>query len=220
MSGLKLNTAPATIPVTVAELRNYAKIDDSIDATLLSDLIYAATDWVEEFTNRALINRSYSLFLDGVTEVDTPLREGIYTGPFSVYYNNKINLPRPPLSSVTVIYYYNDDDTQNTWASSNYYVDSVREPASIVLRDSGTWPTGLRNANGIEVQFVAGYGTATTDVPQAIRSAILQLALHLYENRGDSDALVNQPRIINTLLSPYVVKRYGVSIFEANAGWV
>lgn len=219
MSGLKLNTAPATIPVSVAELRNYAKIDDSIDATLLSDLIYAATDWVEEFTNRALINRAYSLFLDGVNEADTHLREGIYTGAYEVYYKNKINLPRTPLSSVTVIYYYNDDDTQNTWATTNYFVDSVREPASIVLRDSGTWPTGLRNANGIEVQFIAGYGTASTDVPQAIRSAILQLALHLYENRGDSDSLVNQPRIINTLLSPYVVKRYGVSIFEPSRGW-
>jgi uncharacterized phiE125 gp8 family phage protein len=84
------------------------------------------------------------------------------------------------------------------------------------LRDGGTWPTDLRNANGIQVNYTAGYGSSTTDVPEAIRIAIQQYALNMYEHRGDDEGrALNPPMLVQNLLQPYKITRYGVSSLEA-----
>ena len=43
-------------------------------------------------------------------------------------------------------------------------------------------PVPARKANGIQIDYVAGYATAAL-VPTPIRLAIKQLAAHFYENR-------------------------------------
>ena len=138
----------------------------------------------------------------------------MYTAPFKIYTNNFIELPRPPTSSVTHVKSYDDADTATTWATSNYYVDTVRNPARIVLRDGGTWPTDLRASNGVEVQYVAGYGSSRSDIPEPIRMAVLQYVAHLYEHRGDTEAkTVEPPAMLKSLLQPYKIDRFGVSMY-------
>lgn len=214
MSGLSVTTEPSIEPLTSAETVSYLRVDDGVDTTLISNLIKASRIWTENYTNRTLINTVYKLSLDGVGYYDVPIKEGIYTGAYKVPYLDYLELPRSPVSAVSSIVYYDDSDNQSTWASSNYYVDTVREPARVVLRDGGTWPTDLRNANGIEVNYTAGYGTATTDVPEAIRVAMLEHIAFLYEHRGDDEGrtLEGSP-MVKSLLQPYVVMRYGVSAF-------
>ena len=212
MAGLTVTSAASIDPVTVAELRNYARIDDGIDSTLLTALIKAATNWCEEYTNRVFITRTLRLSLDGISEFDVPLKEGMYTAPYTVYLQNYIELPKPPLGSVSSIVYFDDSDNQSTWDTSNYYVDAESTPPRVVLRDGGAWPTDLRNANGIQVTYTAGYGSNATDVPEAIRIAIQQYATHLYEHRGDDEGRgLNSPALVQNLLQPYKVMRYGVS---------
>ena len=46
-------------------------------------------------------------------------------------------------------------------------------------------PAITRAANGLEIQFVAGYGDDPHDVPEPIRLGLLQLVAGLNENRGD-----------------------------------
>lgn len=218
MSGLSVTTEPSIEPLTSAETVSYLRVDDGVDTTLISNLIKASRIWTENYTNRTLINTVYKLSLDGVGYYDVPIKEGIYTGAYKVPYLDYLELPRSPVSAVSSIVYYDDSDNQSTWASSNYYVDTVREPARVVLRDGGTWPTDLRNANGIEVNYTAGYGTATTDVPEAIRVAMLEHISFLYEHRGDDEkqgfgtGLKTSP-MVKSLLQPYVIMRYGVSAF-------
>jgi len=216
MAGLTTVTAASIDPVTVAEFRSFARIDDGVDTTLLGVLIGASTKWCEEYCNRAFITRTLRLSLDAISEIDVPLHEGFREGPYHIYMKNYIELPKPPAVSVTSVVYFDDSDNQSTWATSNYYVDNVSEPARIVLRDGGTWPTDLRNANGLQVNYTAGYGTSTTDVPEAIRVAIQQYALNMYEHRGDDEGrALNAPLLVQNLLQPYKITRYGVSSLEA-----
>jgi len=216
MAGLEEVTAASIDPVTVAELRAYARIDDTIDATLLGVLIGAATKWCEEYTNRSFINRTLRLHLDAISEVDVPLHEGFREGPYQIYLKNYIELPKAPVSAVASVLYFDDSDNQSTWATTNYYVDLQSEPARIVLRDGGSWPTDLRNANGIQVNYTAGYGANTTDVPESIRVAIKQYATHMYEHRGDDEGrALNPPALVQNLLQPYKITRFGVSSLEA-----
>lgn len=210
MSGIQVVTPSAITPVTNTEAKDYLKIVVSDDDTLVTTLVKTATTLVEQYLNRSLITKTLRLSLDSIAEIDLPLKEGIYTAPYHLYYDNYIELPFPPLLAVQNVKFFNDGDVESTWAVSNYYVDNVREMGRIVLRDGGSYPTDLRHANGIQVNYTAGYGSATTDVPEPIRLAILQYVVHLYEHRGDSEGKqVMLPAFAKTLLQPYQIVRYG-----------
>ena len=79
----------------------------------------------------------------------------------------------------------------------------------MVLKKGEAWPSvTLAAANGVRVRYVAGYGAAGSNVPQAIRQAILLVIGSLYENR--EDVLVAQgvsigvlPFGVVALLAPY-----------------
>ena len=215
MSGLTVTTPPSALPIGEVETRNYLRIDTDVDTNLVTALMTAARDWAENFTNRTLINTTYTLSLDAIGERDQFLREGMFTGAYQIPYLNYIELPRSPVASVTHIKSFNDANTESTLAASNYYSDLVREPARVVLRDGGSWPTDLRNANGIEVQYVAGYGSSGADVPEPIRVAMFEYVTFLYEHRGDFERFPppRPPVSMQMLLQPYVIMRYGVSAF-------
>ena len=117
-----------------------------------------------------------------------------------------------PAITVTSINYYNDSDTQSTWATSNYYVDNVSDLGRVYLRDGGTFPTDLRAANGLEINYTAGYGSSRSDVPSDIKLAMLQYMTFAYEHRGEQEGSASPmlPKILNTLLSPYKIMRLGV----------
>ena len=105
-----------------------------------------------------------------------------------------------------IIKTYNDSDEATTFAASKYYVDNAREPARIVLRKGQTFPTALRVANAIEIQYVAGYSSVSA-IPEAIRVGLLQHIAHLYEHRGDMGDTQGSmfPPMLKALYAPYVV---------------
>lgn len=189
---LSLQTAPASEPVTAAEVKNYAKIDSGVttDDTLIDALITAARLRCEQYTRRALINQTWDLGLDYVPTCDF------------------IELPKAPLSSVTSVTSYVDGDTATVFSASNYNVNTWSQPGKIILRHDAVWPDGeLRTSNPMVIRFVAGYGASASNVPAALRAAILQMVLAWYENRGDeaqSDAMAI-PAAAKALMNPYRV---------------
>jgi hypothetical protein len=55
------------------------------------------------------------------------------------------------------------------------------------------------------INYVAGYGPATTDVPDAIIAAVKGLMTHLFEHRGEDPRQVPIPEFIQYMVSGYVV---------------
>jgi len=214
MSGLKIVTGPSVAPVSRTEARNHLRLDDDVDDSQVRSYIQAATDWAENYTNRFFISRTCQMMLDGARELESPLWEGMKTGPSNVAYLDHIELAAAPVISVESIKYYSDDDTEYTWAASNYYVDTFSEPAKIVLRDGGTYPTDLRASNGLEINFTAGYGANPSSVPEAIKVAILQYVTFLYEHRGDYEGATQPPPVLKALLDPYRVLRFSTSAYN------
>jgi len=209
MAGLKIHTEPTQEPLTLQEVKEYLRVEDNTDERNLRPLIESARRLVEEHLNRTLMQTTYQQFLDSFDEHEDPLFEGVRQGPYLNYYKNYIDLVKSPVISVTHIKTYQDDDTATTMAASKYYVDNAREPSRIVLRSGETFPTALRVANAIEIQYVAGY-TSPYQVPEPIRLAILQIIAHMYEHRGDmgnaAEAMM-MPSMCKRLLSPYVIHR-------------
>tara|TARA_R110001592_G_scaffold58288_2_gene176728 strand:- start:210 stop:866 length:657 start_codon:yes stop_codon:yes gene_type:complete len=211
MSGLKIDTAWTASAVATSAQKSFMRVDFSDDDTLIAELIKSAQNLVEAYMNRAITTQTLSLFLDRLPFYsDLKLQEGIFTAPDLEYNSNFIVLPKPPVVSVTHVKYYDNDNTASTFATTNYYVDTISDQARVVLKTGSSWPTvsETRNANAYEIKYVAGYGGAS-DVPEPIVQAIKLLTTHLYENREAVTSLsVNAiPYTIGALLQPYKVQR-------------
>lgn len=183
-----LVTDSAVEPITVAEVKAHLRISDQYEDSLIAGLITAARKSVEQITRRSLINQTWRLYLDDF--------------PADIY----INLPYPPLVSVTHVKYYDQDGQFVTLNTADYQVDDKATPGSIVLTELGNWPTTeLDKVNAVEVEFVAGYGASAVNIPGPIKLAITHLVSHWFENRepyrdGRMEAI---PATFEMILMPY-----------------
>ncbi len=207
MSGLVITTEPSQEPVTLQEVKEYLRVEDSTDERNLRPLIETARRFAEQHLGRTLVATTFTQFYDAFDEMEDPLFEGMRTGPYINYYKNYLVLATAPITSVTHIKTHNDADVSTTMSTSKYYVDNAREPSRIVLRKGESFPTSLRVANAIEVQFVAGYQSIYS-IPEPIRMGILQHIAHLYEHRGDMYEASNAyPPMLRSLYAPYVIHK-------------
>ena len=200
----------ATEPVTLAELKEFARIDGSSDDALLTSMGKAARKSLENYLGRVFITQTWELWRDA-----WPLQPGRHKEPWwdGVRDGHAGQLLRPSdyielglarVQSVLSFVTYNMDNVATTFSASNYLVDTQSEPGRLVLNSGSTWPDSLRNRNAIKITFEVGYGDTTNDVPEDIRSAIKMLALHLYETRcGDGKI----PQVIQSMVSAYKIWR-------------
>ncbi len=189
---LELTAPPARLPVDLNELRAQLRLDDDQtveDAILLAGL-RAAAEACENFTGRALITQTWTLFRNTwpSDEASAPLHEGWREGAFERSAARALALPRPPLQSVVHVKTFAEDDTEVLWPASGYFVDTAGLPGRLIARTGQAFPTPGRAANGIEVRFIAGHGDTPGDVPVQLRQGIVHLAAYLFENRGDTAA--------------------------------
>lgn len=194
---LTVSVAPTEFPVTYQEALEHLRLDTNDEMDTINGLIRAATEWCERFTRRAFITQTLLLKMD-----EWPTVCG------SPYF---IELPRPPLVSVASIAYLDKDNQSQTWASSNYTIDTNRTPGRIALGYNKSLPDTLSGSvNVLTITYVAGYG-ARTAVPESIKQAMKLLIGHWFENREDSVTGVLQSSIergVSSLLWPYRVKRF------------
>ena len=171
----KIYTQPATEPVTLAEVKEYLRLDGNDHDTLLTSLIASCRQWCEQFQNRAYITQTWETYLD---EWSFPIR-----------------LARPPLQSVTHIKYSTSAGVLTTWASTEYQVDAITEPARISLAYNKTQPSDvLQPINAIQVRYVTGYGSAS-DVPASVKLALKMMIAFRFEN-PESDSVPDAVRYL------------------------
>lgn len=183
--------APGCYPVSLAELRSQLTIETTDDDARLTGLIAAATATAESFLNRALITRTYRGFLDA-----WPCNRfgGLVRG---------LELPRAPLVSIDAVATFDDDDVETTWSADDYFADTGSLVGRLITRTTASWPWPTRAANGIRIDWTAGYGPNPGDVPEDIRLGIQVLAGWLNEQRGDEGSPKSWPAAAEALLGPY-----------------
>lgn len=163
---LKQTSAPASEPITLAQAKAQCRVEISDDDDLFNDLIIpSARQYIEEATRRAFITQTWRLSLECWPD------------------RNYIELPKPPLVSVTSVTYTDNGGSATVLSSALYGVDTDSEPGRVVLNYGEVWPSvTLRTMNPIQIVYVAGYG-ASSAVPARFKQAILLLVGHWYENR-------------------------------------
>lgn len=181
-----LVTGPSTEPISVDEARLELRIDTNADNAAISRYISAARQEFEAITGVALITQAWKLSLDHWPSAKADQWwDGVRDGAISMFAGPYVEVNKGPVQSITSITTYNQDGAGSIWSSSSYQLDSASRPARIAPVSGQAWPTATRALNAIEIQFVAGYGDLSTDVPFDIRQALLSLVGDLYEHRGD-----------------------------------
>jgi uncharacterized phiE125 gp8 family phage protein len=193
MSSLKLITPPTAEPITLDEAKAQCRIIYPDEDALVAGYILRARDYVETFLRRSLMPTTWEVTFD----FDWPEDESCE--------RDKILLPRPPLQSVTSVKYIDLSGVEQTLASNQYRVvgagDREKE-AFIVPAYLVVWPLTRDDYDCVTVRYVAGY----TQVPEAIKQALLLLVEHYYSTRGPlmlgfSGSEV--PHSVNSLLFPW-----------------
>lgn len=186
---LQVTSPPTDLAVSLSELKLFLKVDDTSDDTLLSSLIFAATDICASAIHGTIVQTSYSLWMDSwpaYTEWDSDSYDVMIQRPvYSTYAKRYIELPRPPImatSDVTAFQVYDANGNASDYTGS-YYVDIVSRPPRLYLDDTSSPPTPGRTYDGIRIDYTAGY--AENQVPYQIRNAIMMVVAYLYHNRGD-----------------------------------
>lgn len=166
MPSLKVTSAPATEPVTLAQMKVQVHLDSDLtaeDDKLTTDIAEARL-YAETYLKRALITQTLRYSLDS-------------------FPCGHIRLPRPPLISVTSVVYINSSGSPITLtAGTDYTVDIYSEPGLIVLPYGTSWPAARCQHDAVVITYVAGYGAAAA-VPQNLKEAILLRAAGSYMQR-------------------------------------
>ncbi len=135
------------------------------ESGLIDDLIADARETVENDTRQALITQTLRYTLD-------------------VFPGWEIELPKPPLQSISSISYIDQQGNTVTLASTDYVYDARSMPARVTPPYGKVWPIPRYVENAVTIDYVAGYG-ASTDVPKRHKQLVKRWVTHLYEHRGD-----------------------------------
>jgi uncharacterized phiE125 gp8 family phage protein len=152
---------------TRSEAKLWCKIDSDItaDDALVDDLILAAVDYFQTRSGRTLDSTTKTLKLQ--------------TWPS----NRIIRLPAGPVASITSVTCRTTSGT-STVSSADYVTQLGQEETDplIQIKDSVNLPEPDGYASAITVTYVC----QTTSVPAVVKTALLTLIAHWYDNRASN----------------------------------
>jgi len=188
---LVLTSGPPLEPVTVAEAKAHLRVDGTNEDTLIASLILTSRLHIETALGLAFITQGWTLLLDAwPTE-------------------KSMELPLRPLQSIDEVRVLSAEGDAAVVEATTYLVDIVGVPPRLV-RTGVLWPAPGQAANGIEIDFTAGFGSLASDVPSPLRQALLLLIAHWHEHRDPIEIgspATAIPAGVAELLGPYRTKR-------------
>lgn len=164
-----LLSGPTVEPITLDESKVFLRVSDTAEDGFISTLITAARLHIEGTTGRALISQSWRTVHDCWPQ------------------NRQIILPVAPLMSIIQIVVYDNGGDPTTLPLAQFQPETNANPARIFVPNSIVGLPEMREHNGIEIDYVAGFGASGADVPADLRQALLSLVGYWFEHR---DAVV------------------------------
>lgn len=186
---LSLHEPPSVTPITLdeakAHLRETSTAQDA-QITAFIEGVVSQLDGPDGALGRALCTQTWDIVIDGFPRCDA------------------IEIPLPPLQSITSITYVDQDGATQTMPAADYIVDTASKPGVVALAYGKSWPSARAQRNAVTIRFVAGYGAAA-DVPAAIKDAMKLLIGDRHANREGGPAAFNAAA--DNLLFPFKVLR-------------
>lgn len=185
-------SGPAVEPVSLAEAKAHLRVSGTAEDLLIASLITAARVHLELALSCAFITQTWSWFLDAWPQ------------------RIRLELPLGPVRSISAARVLTAGDVITTLPPASYLLSGRTVPPRLSLKERAYWSKGAPSpafgADGIEIEFIAGFGDAPADVPAPLRLALLLLIAHWFEQRAPIEVGrggTELPPMIAELTAPY-----------------
>lgn len=172
-------------PVTLAETKAHLRVIGADEDALITALIIAAREWVENFTGLILVEREVTEAFDG--------------------FAHWMALNAWPIADdATVQLSYIDTDGETVDIADHRLV-AVKQPARLMPAFDSYWPSTYSTPGAVTATFTAGYASADA-VPQSLKQAMLLLIGHWFNQREAVAIGVTAqevPMAVDALCRPY-----------------
>src|SRR5690606_5003903 len=102
-----------------------------------------------------------------------------------------VTLPVAPLMSLTAVNAYDEAGTAYPVTLDQFEIDAMTPRLLLPAEIEGV--PALRRRQGIEIDYVAGYGETAADVPADLRQAVLALCAYWFEHRDAAVVSATDP---------------------------
>ncbi len=159
--GIERTIAPAIEPITLAEAKQFLRVDNSADDAAITLMIIGAREAAERYLGLSLITQSWKLTLAEYLPEIVPLRFG----------------PVQSINSITILF---ESGGTQALESSGYRLSIDKRAVEILAPISGY---------RFEIIYQSGYGATVATVPGLIRQGILQHIAAMYDLRSPAAAM-------------------------------
>lgn len=177
---------PVVEPISLAEAKDFLRVETADEDPLIAALIAAGRIHVERQSGIALIAQSWRLVLDCWPEA------------------GRIAVRPVPLKALAAARVFDFDGEARAVDLQAFVVDASTSTLAFI-----PWilPMPTRIAAGIELDVIAGFGDTAADVPEPLRQAVRLLVAHWYENRAGIAGAEGPPLPAGAaaLIAPYRV---------------
>lgn len=160
---------PSSEPVSLADVKLFLRIDSTDFDSLLDRHITSAREWLENYLHRSFISQTHVLSCD--------------------YLENGMELPNPPITSITSVTIHKNDGTDSTWSTDNYFLFNNK----LMFSQNADTSVSTRSNFGFSITYVAGY---SGNVASCIKDAIMRLVASLHENNCFSPEILDEVKML------------------------
>lgn len=178
----------STTLVPLADIRELLGFDATWKTNTLTDILNGARSWAEKFTDRSFIQSTWTMKLDKFPSLNS---------------DQAIHLPKGKFVSLTSLKYVATSGTLTTLTeNTDFTVHSAGDIARLTPTDSSgfttSWPNIGNKKEAVQVVWIAGYGTAATDVPGPLITGVKLAIQDMYCNEKPGAAA-------EAMLKPYQI---------------
>ena len=164
---IEVTTPPAEEPITVAELKEWLRVDGTDQDTVITSLLTSAREWAEGYTHRRFVD----------TELDVTWATFPKIGA-------DLYLPGPPVSVLSSLNWIDSAGVTQPFDIADVTVEPLYGLARVNPDAVEDWP---QDAFSVNAKYTAGFGAAA-DVPEDIKTAIKVAVTQNFLFRGDQIA--------------------------------
>lgn len=161
-------TPPVSEPLTLSEVKDYLKEEDDTHDSLITMLIESSRRAVENYCGMGIMTQTVKETFDEFPNA-----------------NDCIFLHRHPFGAITQLSYYDGDRATQQLQSNKYTTAGKGLLTRVGLLPNESWPTIAKQIGAVSVTYTIGYSSAS-EVPAAIKNAMLLMIANYYDRREDS----------------------------------
>jgi len=170
---INLITKTNTLLISLNDMKLYLRITNSIEDTLIENLIRQAQNVIENYTSRAITINTYEYIYDSLNTTE-------------YYPVDRIQIYKGKITSIDSIKTYNLAGTETIKTLTDFDYINFNQYSYIATKDGSDFPIGDRSYSPLKIEFKAGYDITT--IPYDLKEAIYKLVADYYEYRESTNS--------------------------------